>query len=57
VKMLTERGLLASSERSRNIYVPITMLLRPDVIEVFRIYAVDADQFARTVRFYTAPER
>jgi hypothetical protein len=57
VKALMDRGLIATTERNKNIYVPISVLLEPEMLEVIRAYAADADQMVRTVQFYTGKAR
>jgi hypothetical protein len=53
LKTLSDHGLLTTSPKSKNIYVPISVLLEPNMLETVRAYAADADQFFKTVQFYS----
>jgi DNA-binding transcriptional ArsR family regulator len=53
LKTLADHGLLMTSPQSKNIYVPIAVLLEPRMLETVRAYAADADQCVKTVQFYT----
>jgi hypothetical protein len=55
VKTLIDRGLVTTSDRNKNVYVPVSVLLEPAMLELVRNYAADTEQFVRTVQFYGRP--
>jgi DNA-binding transcriptional ArsR family regulator len=56
VKTLMDMGLVATAEKSKAIYVPLSALLEPAMLEVLRAYVADTQQFVRTVQFYAKGE-
>jgi hypothetical protein len=52
VKTLIDRGLLATLDKGRGIYVPLSALLERDVLAAFERYASDVEQLVNTVQFY-----
>ena len=55
VKTLTDMGYLATFEKNKNIYIPLSALLKKEVQEAFKGYASEIDQFVRTVQYYSKP--
>lgn len=53
VKALSDMGYLATFERNKNIYIPMSALLKDDVLAAFKRYASEIDQFVRTVQYYS----
>jgi hypothetical protein len=55
VKAMTDMGYLATSEKTKNIYVPLAALFDLKVFDAFRLYVADIDQFVRTLNYYGKP--
>lgn len=52
IKILSEWGYLATFEKTKNIYVPVSALLDPKINEAFKRYVADLDHLVRMVQFY-----
>ena len=52
IKTLVDLGLLATSDKNRTVYVPLTTLVREDIFEMIRTYTSDTEQLINTARFY-----
>lgn len=52
VKAMTELGYLAASEKTKNIYVPLSALFDPQILDAFRHYIGEIDQFVRSLQYY-----
>jgi hypothetical protein len=57
VKALTDLGYLALSEKSKNIYIPISAFFDLNIFDAFRLYVADIDQYVRTLQFYAKDAR
>lgn len=55
VRAMTDLGYLASSEKTKNIYVPLSALFKPRILDAFRHYVGDIEQFVRTLQYYGKP--
>ena len=55
VKALIDMGYLATFEKNKNVYVPISALFKNEMLDAFRCYASEVDQFVRTVQYYSRP--
>jgi hypothetical protein len=53
VKALADMGYLATLEKNKNIYVPISAFLKSEMLEAFKSYASEIDQFVRTAQYYS----
>jgi hypothetical protein len=54
IKMLVDLGLLATSDKSRTVYVPLATLVREDISEMIRTYTSDTEQLVNTARLYSS---
>jgi hypothetical protein len=54
IKTLVDLGLLATSDKSRTVYVPLATLVREDIFEMIRTYTSDTEQLVNTSRFYSS---
>jgi hypothetical protein len=52
IKTLIDRDLLATSDKNRTVYVPLTTLVREDILEMVRAYTSDTEQLVSAARFY-----
>jgi len=53
LKTLIDLGLLATSDKNRNVYVPLSTLAREDILEIIKTYTSDTEQLVNTARFYS----
>lgn len=53
VKTLMDKGYLATFEKTKSIYVPLRALMTPEMLEAFKKYASEIDQFVRTAQYYS----
>jgi hypothetical protein len=52
IRTLVDLGLVATSDKNRTVYVPLTTLVREDLFEMIRAYVSDTEQLINTARFY-----
>jgi hypothetical protein len=52
VKAMTDRGQLAASTKTKNVYVPLSALFDPKILNAFRQYVDEIDQFTRSLKYY-----
>ncbi|HLZ73523.1 hypothetical protein [Phenylobacterium sp.] len=57
VKALTDLGYVAVSEKTKNLYIPISAFFDLNIFDAFRLYVADIDQFVRTLQFYAKDAR
>ena len=55
VKTLTDRGFLATDDKTKNVYVPVSALFDMEILEAFRLYGADLDQLVRNIHHYGKP--
>jgi hypothetical protein len=54
VKTLVDLNLLAMSEKSRTVYVPLSTLTKPEILDMLKGYIADTEQFLRASQFYSS---
>jgi hypothetical protein len=54
VKRLLDQGFLATNEKNKNVYLPISTVTRPEFADIFRAHIADIEQFMKSAQFYTA---
>lgn len=53
IKALIDLGYLGNLEKSKSVYVPMSALLDERMLQAFKNYSADIDQFVKTVQYYS----